>query len=449
MNTCEKCGAPLPEGQTGICRSCARTQSRAAARARTTRTMAVAAAVLAVIFIALGTASILLYRSHNPQRFIASLTAALEKGDTKSLAGMVTGTDIAVSDEGLSALCRAFADEPARLALTEQLTAQTADSSASGAYPALGAARQSVFLGYSDYKLTVHSVQLLLTSQAQTPLLTLGDISRTGESTAQGVLYKNLFPGSYLCTVTASSATGQSVTGTPTAVNLFSVSAPTLFDGALPLADVTVANCVSDDAEISVGGVLVSQKPSGGVVALPQVAVGTTISLRYTAPYGAVTTASVVFADKSAAALAFGNVTTQGGVPSKADTDTLLRGYYAAYLDAINNQDAARLKNATDAWREQLAAALSSAENKASVFEFTDAACEEASLAGRKVGELPGFVCNATVSYKYTGRTDHKDHTSALKLSFEVVYVNSAWTVNRVATCSDADYAANAVTAFA
>ena len=40
-------------------------------------------------------------------------------------------------------------------------------------------------------------------------------------------------------------------------------------------------------------------EPVNGVVTLPQVAVGSTIGMQYTAPWGAVTTASVQFADLS------------------------------------------------------------------------------------------------------------------------------------------------------
>ena len=140
-----------------------------------------------------------------------------------------------------------------RSALTEQLTAQIADQTLTGStYPALGVERDAVFLGYSEYKLSVHSVQLMLSTGASNPLLTMNDTARTGEVVSGGVLYKDLFPGRYTCLVTASSSTGETVTGTATELDLFQTSEPTVFNGALPLSDITVSGCTSDEATILV-----------------------------------------------------------------------------------------------------------------------------------------------------------------------------------------------------
>jgi hypothetical protein len=411
--------------------------------------MAIVVLVLAVVFCAMGVASILLYQTYSPEHFVMQLNNALAHGDTDTLADLVVGEDIAVSEEGLLALCRAFAQEDARNALSAQIMALAADAKAQKTYPVLSVHASPVFLGYSTYQLQVHSAQLLLTSTAQNKLLMLGDTLPTGETTAQGVLYRNLFPGSYVCTVTGTSSIGQTVTGEATTLALFSSDPPTSFDGALPLADITVSGCVSDEAQICIDGVDAGIRPVNGVVSLPQVAVGSTVTLSYTAPYGAVTTASVVFGDAANTALAFENAVTEGGVPAAEDVDTLLRIYFTSYFDAVNNQDIELLSGCTASWREQLASELGSDTNKASVFTFTDVACAPASLTGCTVGELPGFVCNATVTYNSTDRKTHTETSATDTLSLEFVFDENAWRINRVAACSADDYATNVVPAFA
>ena len=123
----------------------------------------------------------------------------------------------------------------------------------------------------------------------------------------------------------------------------------------LPIADITVSGCVNDGAVITVDGAAVEQKPVNGVVTLPQVAVGSTIGMQYTAPWGAVTTASVQFADKTVTALAFENPVTEGGVPAAGELNTLLTAHYAAYLDALNNQDTALISGCTEEYKAALA----------------------------------------------------------------------------------------------
>ena len=137
--------------------------------------------------------------------------------------------------------------------------------------------KESVFFGYSRYSLTVHSVRLLLSSPVQNLRLSLDGVPRTGEQTADGILYQNLFPGLYTCTVTGTTDARQAVEGDATGLALLSSVEPTVCSGALLIADITVSGCVNDGAVITVDGAAVEQKPVNGVVTLPQVAVGSTI----------------------------------------------------------------------------------------------------------------------------------------------------------------------------
>ncbi len=453
MNSCKNCGKPLEDDSSVLCPACA-AMERSSAKAgragvRTIRRMALIAAVLAVVLAVLVALSVFFSQKYNPDHFLSQLTQALTDADTKTLTGLVAGQDIAVSEENLAALCRAFSSEEARSALTEQLTAQIADQTLTGStYPALGVERDAVFLGYSEYKLSVHSVQLMLSTGASNPLLTMNDTARTGEVVSGGVLYKDLFPGRYTCLVTASSSTGETVTGTATELDLFQTSEPTVFNGALPLSDITVSGCTSDEATILVNDQAIASKPVSGTVTIPQVSVGSTIRFTYTEPHGAVTTGVVQFTDQNTTALTFGEITTTGGVPDKEGIDTLLRTYYAAYLDALNQQDATKFQAmVSESLYNELSAGLSAADKTANIYQFTDAVGEEASVSTLLIGEEPGFRCNATFSYQYTGRESHETQSASDKMSCEFVFRDNQWKLNRLVSCSDENYSANSTAA--
>ena len=453
MNRCKNCGKPLESDTSLLCPACAAMERRDAkagrAGVRTIRRMSIVAACLAVVLVILMTLSVVLSKKYDSSLFTSQLAEALADGNTSALTGMVTGQDIAVSEENLAALCRTFADASNREALVQQLEGQLIDPNLAGdAYPALSVERDPVFLGYSRYKLAVHSVQLMLTTSAANPLLTMNDIAHTGEVVSSGVLYKDVFPGRYTCLVTAVSSVGETVTGTATELDLFQTDEPTVFDGALPLSDITVAGCSSDEATVLVNGQAIAVKPVGGTVTIPQVSVGSTIEFTYTAPHGAVTTGSVQFTDQSVTALTFGNVTTTGGVPDKAGVDALLRTYYSAYLDAVNLQDASKFQTlVSETLFSEQSAGLSAADKTANVYQFTDAVCEEASVSTLLIGEAPGFRCNATFSYQYTGKESHETQTAADKISCEFIFLDGQWKLNRLVACTEENYAANSTAA--
>ena len=240
MDTCKNCGKPLENPDQELCPACravenAKARTRREEKAgharrrrmnRTTRKMLIAVCVLAVVFIGLCVTATVMYDKYNPDEFIASVDAALEAGDARALKNLLKGEDLTVSDEGAAALCRAFTDAAQREALRGQLEDQVVDGGAQGAFSALGVEKESVFFGYSRYSLTVHSVRLLLSSPVQNLRLSLDGVPRTGEQTADGILYQNLFPGLYTCTVTGTTAAGQAVEGDATDLALLSSAAP-------------------------------------------------------------------------------------------------------------------------------------------------------------------------------------------------------------------------------
>lgn len=418
---------------------------------RTTRVLAVAAAVLAVLFCALAVGGQVLYSKYDPAKFIAQITDTLAAGDAAALQPLLAGVDIEVDEAGAQALCAAFSGEEARGRLAAQLADQVVDpSAAGGAYPALGVEKSSAFLGYARYRLTVRSVQLLLTADAQNLLLSMDGTPRTGDVTDGGILYKNIFPGQHTVSVTGVSGTGAPLAGGDVSLTLFDSNAPLSFDGSLPASDITVSGCVSDEAVIAVDGVEVPQKPVDGTVSLPQIAVGSTITMSYTEPHGAVTTGSVIFADKAQTALAFENIQTTGGVPAGTDVNTMLGAYFASYLDAVNNQDIARVTGITEDLRAALAGGLATERNTSHVFQYLGAACSEASLQSTKVGEEPGFLCVAAYSYHVTEKEgDRNEADEAAYQCCEFVFRDGAWVLNRVADITQEAFTLNDVSSLA
>lgn len=417
-DVCRICGRPLADPDGDLCPACLAMEAAKAqylrkeniARPRkrrvnrTTRAMVIAVCVLAVIFIGLCTAATVLYETHRPDAFISDFETALAASDVRAVRAMLTGDDIAISDEGAAALCRAFADETRRAALCEQLSAQVIDPAASGRFPALRLVKTPVFFGYGDYTVSVRSVQLLLHSPARNLLLSLDGIPRTGEQIADGILYRNLFPGLYSCTVTGVTAAGQSVSGGAVELTLFSDAAPSLFDGALPIAAVTVSGCVNDEAVITVDGVTVAERPVNGAVSLPEIAVGSTIGMQYTSPWGAVTTSTVQFSDAANAALTFSDFVTEGGVPSADELNSLLSIYYATYFDAVNQRDVSLLSGCTDAHRNALADDIASDAHEATLYIMGAAECSPAAIKSTTVDGAPYVSCYVKCTYETVDR---------------------------------------------
>ena len=454
MKICTNCGAPLRPENPNVCAECGAEQHPGASRkngapprrgkARRARrrltALAVAAVVLFVLLAASATATTFLYNRYNPDDALDALGGALLAQDIDTLRGLVQGGG--VTDDGLRALCRAFATQESVDALKADLLARLdgEDVEADSAYSALTLTETPVFLGYSSYHVTAQSVSLLLTGSYDSPTLTVDGAARSGTAVEGGVRYDGFFPGVYTVTASAKSITGQTLTGAATDVTLLDADAPVAFSGGVPVATVTVSGCTDDSAAIFVDGTPVAQRASGGVVTIPGVAVGSTISMEYTAPHGAKTTASVQFTDLAAAQLAFANHVTEGGVPAEADLNALLGAYYASYLDCINNQDMAKLVSSTELNRARLSELYNNEDNLASAFTFESAAVNYASAVAGTYEELPSVVCDVVFRYKTTGRADGAEASHESYQTCELVYQDGAWLVNRAVSCTKAQY---------
>lgn len=459
MKICSNCGAPLRPEHPNVCAECGAEQHPGASRknapaprrpgkARRARRRIVSLAVVAVVLFALlaasATATVFLYNRYNPEDAVDALGGALLAQDIDALRGLVQGGGASVTDDGLRALCRAFSTQEAVDSLKAELLAQL-DPGEGGSeirYSALSLEETPVFLGYSSYRVTAQSVSLLLTGTYDSPTLTVDGAARAGTAVEGGIRYDGFFPGTYTVTASARSITGQTLTGAATDVTLLNADAPTPFAGGVPVATVTVSGCTDDSAAIFVDGTPVAQRASGGTVTLPNVAVGSTISMEYTAPHGAKTTASVQFTDIAATQLAFANHVTEGGVPAEADLNALLGAYYASYLDCINSQDMTKLVSSTELNRTRLSELYNKEENLSSAFTFESATVNFSSVATGAYEELPSFVCDVVFRYKTTGRADGAEASHESYQTCELVYQDGAWLVNRAVTCTKEQYEA-------
>ncbi len=423
MDTCKNCGMPLDDPDAELCSACRAQKSallpknrsgrashtRRVRMNRTTRSMLVIVCVLSVILAALCITATVLYNRYNPEKFLAAFDTALAENDAGALKPMLTGANLSVSDEGAAALCRAFADETSRNKLCAQLEAQIIDETYAGDFPALAVKKDPVFFGYCRYAVAVHSVSLMLNAPAQNLVLSINGIPQNGTHTETGILYENLFPGSYTVSVTGTTAAGQNVAGSEVTLALFDSDEPALFAGALPIGAVTVSGCPSDDAVITLDGTELADKPSDGVVTLPQIALGSKIGMSYTSPWGSVTTASVEFTDIEKTELTFEDFATEGGTPAADTLNSLLTAHLATYLDALTHQDTALISGCTADYKNHLAEGLSSEEHKEHIYNMKSAECKPDAI---KLTEADGgahISCYAHVEYSTLNRESNKE----------------------------------------
>lgn len=455
MKFCSNCGAPLKPESPYVCTECGAEQQPGASKAdyvpprkkkrgasRRLFALGAVAVFLFVLLLAGGTATTFLYNRYNPDDALRRFGDALLTQDYDTLRGMLESDALSVTDDGLTALCRAFSAQSDVDALTQDLLTRLDGESGTSAYSSLSLVETPVFLGYSSYHITVQPVDLLLSGVTENPGLTVDGTARAGTSVEGGVLYSGFFPGLYTVTASGKTITGQTLSGDTEDVLLLDASQPVAFHGGVDIYTVTVENCIYDDATLFVDGTAVAQKPSGGTVTIPGVAVGSTISMEYTAPHGAKTTASVQFTDPSVTTLRFENHVTEGGIPAEADLNSLLGTYYSSYLDCINQQDMNRLQASTELNRTRLSQLYSTEENKAAAFTFESAAVNYASAVTGTYEDLPSVVCSVLFRYKTTDRTSGEEAAQASYQTCELVFQNGAWLVNRSVTCSKEQYEA-------
>lgn len=320
------------------------------------------------------------------------------------------------------------------------------DGGAQGAFPALGVEKESVFFGYSRYSLTVHSVRLLLSSPVQNLRLSLDGVPRTGEQTAGRNFVSEPVPrpvhlhgdGHHRCR-----AGGGGRRDGPCAAVLRRTHC---LQRRPAIADITVSGCVNDGAVITVDGAAVEQRPVNGVVTLPQVAVGSTIGMQYTAPWGAVTTASVQFADKTVTALAFENPVTEGGVPAAGELNTLLTAHYAAYLDALNNQDTALISGCTEEYKAALAQGVVSDTHKANLYVMGTAECNPAAIKSTAADGTARVSCYVKLTYTYSDRESHEETPATAYRVYTFTWADG-WKVSASADSTEEAYNAASVDA--
>ena len=453
MNLCKNCGAILPANEQAVCPACGAEQNtgtQKAAAAQTTHrkkadrvipALATVATVLAVMLCALCIAATFLYTKYSPENTYKQLGTALLSGDTATLREMIEYAGTA-TDSDLQALCLEFSTQEKVDALLNQLAAQAKNESADNRYPALSASSKKAFMGYSAYKMKAAPVSVLVPSPVNQPLLTVDGVAMTGEAREDGTLYSGIFPGVHKLVMSAQSGTGERILGAETSVPIFTAE-PVPFNGALNLANITIDGCVSDAAIIYINNVEVPQRPVNLVVTLPQVLLGGTVSMKYTADYGAVTTASVAFSDMAQTALSFTNHVTEGGVPSEEQMNSLLGSYYASFLDSVNSQDIGKLLSSTQLNRDRLAQVLSTEDNKANLFVFGSAACRYDSIAQGTFEGKPSLTCNATFKYTFNNRKTNKEGSRESRQACELIFTDGAWQINRAAAVNDVDFDAN------
>ena len=401
-----------------------------------------------MVFTGLCVTATVMYDKYNPDEFIASVDAALEAGDARALKNLLKGA----GPDGLRRGRRRAVPCFHETRRSVKRCAATAGGPGgrrrrTGGVPRAGRGKGiGVLRLRPGCSLTVHSVRLLLSSPVQNLRLSLDGVPRTGEQTADGILYQNLFPGLYTCTVTGTTAAGQAVEGDATDLALLSSVEPTVFSGALPIADITVSGCVNDGAVITVDGAAVEQRPVNGVVTLPQVAVGSTIGMQYTAPWGAVTTASVQFADKTVTALAFENPVTEGGVPAAGELNTLLTAHYAAYLDALNNQDTALISGCTEEYKAALAQGVVSDTHKANLYVMGTAECNPSAIKSTAADGTARVSCYVKLTYTYSDRESHEETPATAYRVYTFTWADG-WKVSASADSTEEAYNAASVDA--
>ncbi len=459
MNLCNNCGAVLTGDEQDICPVCGAEQvtgsqkkeivKKHAQTSKAPKVLFIIAIVLAVLLAVSCIATTVLYNKYNMGDAYDAVGEALLNNDITTLRKYFVGDGVEVTDDNLQVLCNAFTAESAVNTLVTQLKQQSAGETSAVKYSSLTAVDEKVFLGYSAHKVRAKAVSMRVPSDVTNPLLTINGKALTGEVQADGVVYKGLFPGLYACVLSAENGTGARVTGAETQLSLLDASAETVFNGALPMATITVSECISDDAVIFVDGKQLEQHPAGHVVTIEKVSVGSMISMQYLTAWGATTTASVQFTDINQTQLAFANHVTEGGVPEEAQLNSLLGAYYASYLDCINNQDITKLLSSTELNSERLKADIGTAEHKANLYVFTSAASQYGSVGQGEFETKPSIICNVEFKFTYSNRETKAESEGTVKQTCELVfdYDSSSWKVNRVVTCPDETWAAGQLAA--
>ena len=164
------------------------------------------------------------------------------------------------------------------------------------------------------------------------------------------------------------------------------------------------------------------------------------------APWGAVTTASVQFADKTVTALAFENPVTEGGVPAAGELNTLLTAHYAAYLDALNNQDTALISGCTEEYKAALAQGVVSDTHKANLYVMGTAECNPSAIKSTAADGTARVSCYVKLTYTYSDRESHEETPATAYRVYTFTWADG-WKVSASADSTEEAYNAASVDA--
>ncbi len=393
-----------------------------------------------------------LYWQNRPAPVIDEFSAALAARDYQTLSENVTATGITASGaEGWIALCDAFATEETRVALSQELSRVSVNADTSGfLYPSIRLKGDPLFLFIQRYHVRLTGVSVLVPNAAEgTALrLTAGEefTDLTGTADAGGMLFTGIMPGLYSATVTLPDGTIQQgtvsafLTTEPNVVDFGTGSAESGEGATANYANITVQNCISDDAQIFIDGQLTPALPVSGAVQLQQVALGATISIEAVVN-GATHTANVTFSDPNQTNLAFGEYTQTGEASSQASTETqtldeatantALTTFYQSYLEAINQQSLSGIQLSTEANNANLQTRITSPANQANTYTYVSAAIDPATLAVSDVNGVPTAEFTASCSFSYVARENPGEaQTSTNTQAVRMIYQDGAWLVD-------------------
>lgn len=130
---------------------------------------------------------------------------------------------------------------------------------------------------------------------------------------------------------------------------------------------------------------------------------------------------------------------------SGTEAASTIGSFYAAYLECLNQQKLDPLQLATDTCRGIVEQRLKIPGNQQSVFEFAGSQPDMESAVYTENGGRPCIVINAKLMYNYKARDDDAaeyEEGESLQ-TFELIYENGQWVVNRFAKISQEDFAAH------
>ncbi len=405
--------------------------------------------VLAGLLVLLVAVMGFLYWQNRPSTIIAEFTDALATRDYQTLSETVTATGVTASGaEGWVALCDAFQTEEARATLSQELSRVSADADTSNfVYPSIRLKGEPLFLFIQQYHVRLTGVEVVVPNATEGSALRLsaGDEFKdlTGTTNTTGLSYTGVMPGLYSATVTSPDGAIQEGTVSAfstTVANAVEFGTSDTEAQTATYGNLTIQNCISDDAKIFLNGQLTPAIPAGGVVQLQQVELGTTIGIEAVVD-GAVQTSSVTFSDPNQTTLVFGEYTQSGEAASQPATteqtldataaNTALNTFYQSYLEAINQQSLDNIQLSTQANNDNLQARITSAANQANTYTFVSATVDPATLTVEDVNGVPTAEFTASCSFSYVARENPGEAQSSTNTqAVRMIYQDGAWLVD-------------------